>query len=267
MATLQTAVVGHPIAHSLSPFLHNAIYKNEGVDAEMTAIDNERIEPLVEVMRKTPLGLTAVTLPHKQSVALLLDQVDSVAQHIGAVNTVINREGTLHGYNTDIVGIAEALKDVSLESAKVLVVGAGGAAQPLAYFLKGQGARFFCFSRDAAKTAELCERFEGTALDSMPQDQKYDVIVNATPLGLNDGDSLPCTDTLLTPGVTVFDMIYTPTRLQQLANERGSRVITGMPMFIAQGLEQERLWLGRKIRDSGYSALLLEHLHNNNETI
>ncbi len=262
MTKLQTAVVGHPIAHSLSPFLHNAIYKNEGVDAEMKAIDNERIEPLVDLMRTTPLGLTAVTLPHKQSVMLFLDEPDSVAQHIGAVNTVINREGRLYGYNTDFVGIAKALKDVALEGARVLVIGAGGAAQPLAYFLNGQGARFFCLSRDVAKTEELCDRFEGTALDAMPEDEKFDVIVNATPLGLKSDDPLPCVEELLKPGVTVFDMIYIPTRLQRVATERGARVITGLPMFIAQGLEQERLWLGRKIRDSGYSALLQEHLQN-----
>lgn len=257
---LQTAVVGHPIAHSLSPLLHNAIYKNESIDAEMTAVDNERLEPLVDLMRNTPLGLTAVTLPHKQTVMLFLDEVDSVAQHIGAVNTVINREGLLYGYNTDIVGIAEALKDIPLEGARVLVIGAGGAAQPLAYFLKGQGAQFSCFSRDAAKTEELCERFQGTALDAIPQEAIFDVVVNATPLGLKNDDPLPCAETLLKPGVTVFDMVYTPTRLQQVAAERGARVITGLPMFVAQGLEQERLWLGRKIHDSGYSALLQDHL-------
>ncbi len=260
MATLKTAVVGHPIAHSLSPLLHNAIYANEGIDAEMVAIDNERIEPLVDLMRTTPLGLTAITLPHKQTVALLVDELDSVAQHIGAVNTVINRDGCLFGYNTDMYGIAEALKDVLLEGARVLVIGAGGAAQPLAYFLKGQGARFFCFSRNVKKSEELCERFEGTVLDTMPRDEEFDVVVNATPLGLHTEDPLPIPEELLKPGVTVFDLIYSPTRLQKIAEEKGVRVITGLPMFIAQGLEQERLWLDRKIMDSGYSALLLEHL-------
>lgn len=263
MAQLQTAVVGHPIAHSLSPLLHNAIYKNEGVDAEMIAIDSETTEPVVERIRKTPIHLTAVTLPHKQTMMLFLDDVDSVARHIGAVNTVINREGVLIGYNTDIVGIAAALKDVPLVGAHILVIGAGGAAQPLVYFLKGQGAHVSCVSRDMAKTEELCERFEATVLREIP-DARFDMIVNATPLGLNSDDALPCPETLLRPGVIVFDLIYTPTRLQSVAAEKGANVITGLPMFIAQGLEQERLWLGREITDVGYTALLQERLRLTN---
>lgn len=255
----QTAVVGHPIAHSLSPVLHNAIYTNEGVDAEMVAIDSERIEPVVERIRTTPIALVAVTLPHKQAVMPLLDEIDSEARDIGAVNTIVNREGTLYGYNTDIVGISEALKGVSLNEKKVLVLGAGGAAQPLAYFLKKKGARIFCMSRDTTKARELCEKFGGVAVEAF-SDLTFDVIVNATPLGLNEKDALPCPESLLHKDVTVFDLIYTPTTLQRVASKKAATVITGLPMFVAQGLEQERLWLGREILDTGYTALLQNHL-------
>lgn len=251
------AVVGHPIAHSLSPLLHNTIYTNEGIDAEMTAIDAESIEPVIEMIRTTPLGLTAVTLPHKQSIMPLLDNVDAVANEIGAVNTVINREGRLTGYNTDIVGIAAALKDVELRNKAVLVVGAGGAAQPVAYHLEKNGAQMYCYSRDLDKTHMLCERFGGTALETNGYSSlDIDVVINATPLGLHTSDALPFPVELVKPTMTVFDLIYTPTQLQKMALEKGARVITGLPMFIAQGLEQEKLWLGREILDKGYSTVL-----------
>ncbi len=267
MALLKTAVVGHPIAHSLSPLLHNAIYRNEGVDAEMTAIDNEHVEPLVEMMRTVPLGLTAITLPHKQAVMPLLDEIDDTAREIGAVNTVINRDGKLIGYNTDIVGIAAALEGVELRGKNILVIGAGGAAQPLAFFLHKQNIEWKCVSRNVAKTKAACEKFGGNALDAMPEDGVFDIIVNTTPVGLAKSDELPCPENLLQPGVTVFDLIYTPTKLQHVAKQKGVRVITGLSMFVAQGLEQERLWLGRKIPDSGYSALLLDHLRETSKNL
>lgn len=260
----QTAVVGHPIAHSLSPALHNAIYKIERIDAELRAYDETDIARFVTKIREMPIELSAVTLPHKQTIMPLLDEIDAAAKEIGAVNTVINRNGTLIGYNTDIVGIAAALNGVDLEDKKVLLLGAGGAAQPLAGHLKKKRALIFCYSRELAKTKTLCERFGGVALDAAPSgEDSYDVIINATPLGLHASDPLPVPVELFTPNTVVFDLIYTPTALQREATARKARVITGLPMFLAQGLEQERLWLGREIRDSGYTLLLQEALQKN----
>lgn len=260
--TKQTAVVGHPISHSLSPLLHNAIFKNERIDAAMTAIDNERIEPLVELMRKTPLHLTAVTLPHKQTIMPLLDEVDATARTIGAVNTVINRDGHLTGYNTDITGIAAALRGVALKDKNVLIVGSGGAAQPLAYHVKARGANIFCHSREFEKAQELCARYGGQALRSSDafKDHSFDVVINATPLGLKAGDALPFPAELIREGMVVFDLNYTPSAFLKEAAARGARTITGLPMFLAQGIEQERLWLGRDIPDHDYAALLEEEI-------
>ena len=258
----QTAVVGHPISHSLSPLLHNAIFKNEDIDAEMTAFDVTNIAQFVALMRSTPLRLTAVTLPHKQTIMSLVDEIDATAREIGAVNTVINREGKLVGYNTDIVGIAAALWDVELQGKNVLIIGAGGAARPLAHHLREKGAKIFCHGREYEKAQQLCECYGGEALRSADEfkEHAFDVVVNATPLGLKVSDPLPFPTELIKPGMTVFDLNYVSTTFLKEAAAKGVPTISGLPMFLAQGLEQERLWLGREIPDQGYTALLLEEL-------
>src|SRR3990167_9968139 len=100
-ATKLTAIMGNPVTHSLSPLLHNAIYEKEGVDAVMLAFENPSIAELVAAIRALPIHLTAVTLPHKESVIPLLDEVDEKALSIGSVNTIVNTNGKLKGFNTD----------------------------------------------------------------------------------------------------------------------------------------------------------------------
>lgn len=260
--TLQTAVIGHPISHSLSPALHNAIFKNEGIDACMEAFDVEDIGSFIPKIREVPYGLVAVTLPHKLAMMQLVDEVDPVARGIGAVNTVVNRDGTLFGYNTDIVGVAATFANVALDGKKALIIGAGGAAQPLAYHLAQNGASFSCYSRELDRTSLLCERFGGTPLESLSavSDVTFDVIINATPLGLKRDDPLPVPADMIRKGSIVFDLLYMQTPFQKEAKERGATVISGLPMFVAQGLEQEKLWLGRAIPDSGYTAMLQDIL-------
>ena len=128
--TKLTAVIGNPIGHSLSPLLHNEIFVREDVDAVMLAFQNPSIAELVQAIRALPIHLTAITLPHKESVIPLLDEVDKKALEIGSVNTIINTGGKLKGFNTDVVGIAVALKDTALKGKSVLIFGAGGAASP-----------------------------------------------------------------------------------------------------------------------------------------
>src|SRR3989344_2390153 len=120
-ATKLTAIMGDPVSHSLSPLLHNKIYEDEGVDAVMLAFGNPSIEKLIAAMRALPIHPAAVTLPHKQTIMPFLDEIDAEARAIGAVNTVVNRAGKLMGYNTDVVGVAGALKEVSLRGANALL--------------------------------------------------------------------------------------------------------------------------------------------------
>lgn len=258
--TRLNAVTGYPLGHTLSPQLHKKIYELMGIDAIMITCPSKDIGAIINSMRAMPMHLLAVTLPHKQEVMKHIDHIDPTAREIGAVNTVINREGKLYGYNTDVVGIAEALKDVELKGKNVLVLGAGGAARPLCWFLKKSGGNIFCHNRTQTKAEDLMKEFGGTALDNnaLPL-AKIDVVVNATPVGMepNIGES-PLEKSLLRPGQTVFDLIYNPTETQLLKDAKrvGARTINGMPMLVAQALEQVRLWAGKELTEKQKQELL-----------
>lgn len=259
-STKLTAVFGHPIGQSLSPLLHNEIYERESIDAVMLAFENAAIEPLVAAMRALPIHMAAVTIPHKETIVPLLDDVDDAARAIGSVNTVLNEGGRLKGFNTDVVGVTAALQDVELAGKNVLVLGAGGAARAICYVLRKEGARIYCFDRTKEKAAAFCANFGATALENVDAPSvSFDVIINATPVGMTPNiDATPIAKEVIDPGATVFDVIYKPreTRLLREASARGARTISGIIMFLAQALEQERLWLGREIPDAGYGRLL-----------
>ena len=260
--TKLTAVIGSPVKHSLSPLLHNTIYARQKIDAIMMAFENDSIETLVNVMRSLPIHLTAVTIPFKQSVIPLLDEIDMVAKKIGAVNTVINKNGILHGHNTDFVGIAKSLEKVKLRGKKVLVMGAGGAARPAAFHLSKVGAEMYCYNRSRENAETLCADFGGTVIEDLTT-IPFDVIINTTPIGMSpDTRVSPISASIIRPGSTVFDIVYNPLETQLLkdAKKRRAKTISGLTMFVAQALEQERLWLGKSIKDSGYERLLKMHL-------
>ena len=266
--TKLTAVIGNPIGHSLSPLLHNDIYVREDIDAVMLAFQNPSIAELVQAMRALPIHLTAITLPHKESVIPLLDEVDAKALAIGSVNTVVNTNGKLKGFNTDVVGIAVALKDATLKGKSVLIFGAGGAARAVAYHMKECGAKIHSYDRTFKKAQTLCEKFGGTALelDAMNGTQ-FDIIVNASPVGLHPNtDATPVPKEMIKKGGIVFDLVYNPleTRLMREATERGAQAISGLTMLVEQALEQERLWLGREIGNAPYYVLLERELNKMN---
>ena len=259
-STKLTGIFGHPVTHSLSPLLHNALYKAENIDAVMLAFGNASIEPLIAAMRALPIHLAAVTMPHKQTLMPHIDEIDEVARAIGAVNTIINRDGRLVGYNTDVVGVAKALDGVQLKGARALVLGSGGAARTVVYLLKREGANVFVHNRDERQAKELCAVFGCTVVAEadIPR-EAYDVIVNATPIGMKPHvDAMPLSADLITAKSVVFDLVYSPleTKLLRTAKAKGARAISGLDMFLAQGLEQERLWLGREIEPEPYANLL-----------
>lgn len=248
--TILNAVTGFPLSHTLSPKIHAEMYAQLGINAVMLAFPSQNIEEIITCMRTLPIHLLAVTIPHKQTVMKFLDHIDSVAKKIGAVNTVINRNGKLHGYNTDVVGIAHALKNTRLKGKNVLILGAGGAARPLCWFLKKSGAKIFCLNRTRTKAEELTKKFGGTALDNKALvGAKIDVIINATPVGMKPNvNKSPFPKSLLNKTQTVFDLIYNPeeTKLLKDAKNAGAKTINGMLMFVAQAIEQVRLWSGKK---------------------
>lgn len=258
------AVIGFPLGHTLSPLLHNAFYKKNSIDAEMRAMPGEDIEKLVKVIRVLPICLTAVTIPHKQTIMQYLDETDKTAKDIGAVNTVINRDGKLYGYNTDVVGIAKTLQAVALKNKIVLVIGAGGAAQAVGYYLKEAEAKILCLNRSEDRAKEFVERFGGKVVTAeQVRAQPVDVIINTTPIGMSPKiEESPLPDGILRAGQTVFDIVYNPleTKLLNGAKVAGCNTLSGITMFVEQALEQERLWLGRVVKNEWYEELIIEAL-------
>ncbi|MEK9153904.1 MAG: shikimate dehydrogenase [Patescibacteria group bacterium] len=267
-ATKLTAVIGDPVIHSLSPLLHNKIYENEKIDAVMLAFGNPSIEKLIAAMRALPIHLAAVTMPHKQTIMPLLDEIDEAAHEIGAVNTVVSKEGKLTGYNTDIVGIAKALEGVTLKNAEVLLVGAGGAARTVAHYLRSESANIYCHNRDSAQAEQLSRTFGAVHLKDLADGPSfYRLIVNATPIGMNPNpDAIPVPETLIKSDTTVFDLVYSPleTKFLKTARAKGARAISGLTMFLEQGLEQERLWLGKTLDPALYAELLESRVRSKN---
>jgi 3-dehydroquinate dehydratase/shikimate dehydrogenase len=244
-------VIGNPIGHSLSPELHNAGFAARDMDAIYLPFLIERLADFVESIH--PLGIKgfSVTIPHKERILDHLAGCDPLARQIGAVNTVAVRgDGKLYGYNTDYVGVLETLKKrVRLRGSRVLIVGAGGAARAVAFALAKAGASVCICARRQKKARVIAQAVGGTLVDwdRLPH-EFFDAIVNATPVGmhpLTDASPLEARDLNCR---LVFDTIYRPrmTKLLQLAERRGIETVSGLEMFVAQGVAQWEIWTRKR---------------------
>lgn len=249
--TTLNAVIGYPLAHSQSPSYHAQLYKKQKLNAVMLAFPTQNLKQYIEAAKTLNIQLTAVTIPHKQAIIKFLDHIDPAAKAIGAVNTVINQNGKLTGFNTDILGIAEALKRTQLRNKNVLVLGAGGASHPLCYYLNQQHAKLMCFNRTYTKAQQLMKKFKGKALKSLDhvQAKDFDIIINTTPIGMLPNTNVsPLPKHLLAKHQTVFDIVYNPqqTKLLKQAKQAGAKTISGLVMFQAQAEKQVQLLLKHK---------------------
>ena len=240
----RAAVIGHPVAHSRSPAMHTAAYRALGLDWAYTAID---VEP--SALPAFAAGLDAggfagvnVTIPHKQAVLELCDELSCEAGRAGSVNTVLVRDGRLRGETTDGAGLLWALGDA--EPADALVLGAGGAARAAVTALADAGWRVAVSARRPEAAAAL-----GVAVEPWPPRAGARLIVNATPLGQVPGtaDAVPGTG-LITPATIVCDLAYrgdgTPTPLIGAATARGARAVDGLDVLVGQGIAAFELLTG-----------------------
>ncbi len=257
-------VIGHPIAHSLSPRMHNASFAATGLDYIYLPLD---VTP--EALATAVAGLGAlgfrgfnVTMPHKEEIVPLVDDVDAVARLTGAVNTVVVEGDSLLGTNTDVPGFLEACAEagVAFAGARVLVVGAGGAAAAISAAVLGAGAGHVGLLNRSVWRAEelrtrLAKAYPRAEISVYPADepdraaQGAGVIVNATYLGMKEGDPLPVPPGCLTEGITFCDAVYrrgAETRLVRLARERGLSTVVGERMLLYQGVQAQRLWTGEE---------------------
>jgi len=243
-------VIGNPIGHSLSPLMHNAGFAHRHVNAVFIPFLVRDLADFMKAVRPLRISGLSVTLPHKQQILRYLDECEPLAAEIGAVNTVVCRAGKLHGYNTDHLGVMLSLgRKIKLEGARVLIFGVGGAGRTVGFAAARAGAQvFFCARRPEAARAAARD-FGAEAVERKDlRELEFDAIVNATPIGMMPlADVSPLEAAELRCGL-VFDLIYRPmrTRLLRLAERRGIATLSGVDMFVAQGVAQWELWTGEK---------------------
>ena len=237
------AVIGHPVAHSRSPAMHTAAYEALGLDREYVAIDVEPavLDLFIETLAADGFAGVNVTIPHKQAVIELCDELSDEARRAGSVNTVLVRDGGLRGETTDGAGLLWALGEV--EPADALVLGAGGAARAAVTALADAGWGVAVSARRREGAAAL-----GVGVEPWPPRKGARLVVNATPLGQQDAGTVPLPAELITPETIVCDLAYrgdlTPTPLVQAAAARGARAVDGLEVLVGQGIVAFELFTG-----------------------
>ena len=233
------AIAGYPCSHSRSPALWNRLFGRYGLPYFYTSLEGPDIRGIMQAVRDLGIRGLSVTIPFKETVIASLDEVDTDARAIGAVNTVVQCGGLLLGYNTDWLGIREPLRD--LRGGRAAVLGAGGAAAAAVYALLSLDMEVTILNRTREKAELLAGRLGCRAAPlSGIRDLRPEVVVNATPVGMHPDRSSLLSEGDLENGMTVFDLVYTPpgTPLLALARKAGCRVIPGTEMFIHQAREQ-----------------------------
>ncbi len=250
---LVLGLVGHPVRHSISKQMQEEALRRAGLtgiylnlDLPPEALDRAALETLGRLGFS---GLNA-TVPHKERVRALCDELDPEAQTAGAVNTVVFRAWKVYGKNTDVIGFTKALEQKMkvTKDTRALLVGAGGAARAAAISLRRAGAHVTLAARDRAKCERLAGEFilDAVTIDSLRRtDRRFDVIVNCTPVGTQGiGGTAPVPARLFRKGTLYFDMVYNPpvTRAMRLASSRGARTASGLEMLVRQGAASFAWW-------------------------
>ena len=243
-------VIGDPIGHSLSPQLHNAGFRAQRIDAIYVPFLVHRLQDFIDSIEPMRIKGFSVTIPHKEKILGYLTDCDPLARSIGAVNTVVVRNGKLYGYNTDYVGVLRALESrLKFPNRRVLILGAGGVARAVAFALAQAGATVCVSARRQKKAEALVHAVNGKliAWKKLPE-ESFDAIVNATPVGMHPFDDRSPLEARDLNCRLVFDTIYRPekTKLLQLAERRGIATVSGLEMFVAQGIAQWELWTRQK---------------------
>ncbi|MDD1757013.1 MAG: shikimate dehydrogenase [Methanomassiliicoccales archaeon] len=257
-------IVGDPVAHSLSPAIHNAAFLEVGVPGIYLKFPVRQgdLEDFMEVAVEYGMRGFNVTIPHKEVVGRLLDRLAPSAVQVGAVNTVLVEEGELVGHNTDVHGVEMTFKEKGIDpkGKSALLVGAGGAARACCAYLSAAGAKVKVYNRTKARAEELCRAFRNCqAIGPESLSTDFDIVINGTPLGMTGfPDGLPIPDNVLRPGQFVVDLIYTPPRTPFLeaAERAGASTANGEIMLVHQAIGSFELWTGRTPSFSTMSSAL-----------
>ena len=261
---IKFAVIGDPIAHSLSPAMHNAALETLDLQGnyEAVRVPLEELPNFADYARKNLNGFN-ITVPHKQNIIPLLDEITEAAAFADSVNTVTVKDGKLYGDSTDGYGLATALNEafgLSVHGAKIVFIGGGGAAHAVATYFAMQGAaRISILNRSVEKAKDLAGKLktkypemiaEAFSISDPEMIKKAmtgaDVAIQCTSLGLKPDDPAPIPPELLPDGICYYDTIYKQTALYQAAETKGLRCAAGLGMLLHQGARSLEIWTGRK---------------------
>ncbi len=262
----RVGIIGHPIAHTLSPAMHTAAFDELGIPFTYGVFDvvDGFLPALLASLRKNGFAGVNITIPHKQRVIPLLDTVDEDAMAIGAVNTIVNRSGKLTGYNTDVAGIRQALEPFKerIRNVSVVILGAGGGARAAAYAISKDflPASVRIYNRTASKAEKIAgdfrKFFPGIVYENITDTEHLPaviadavLVVNTTPAGMKPNiNALPIPSAIrFSNHQIIFDIIYTPieTAFLRRAKADGAATINGVEMFVQQGAKAFELWTGK----------------------
>lgn len=256
-------VFGHPVAHSLSPVMHNAAIEHLHIDYVYVPfhVMPDALEQAVGGVRALQIAGVNVTIPHKERVIRFLDEISDHARQIGSVNTVINRNGCLFGDTTDGPGFIRSAEAVwgAIGGARVLILGAGGSAKAVSFALARLGCPVVIANRTRERGAELADalvsvfgpnaaRAVSLDRDELAREMKdTDLLVNTTSVGMSPGvGDIPIDPGILRPGLMVYDLVYNPLRprLVEEAESRGAKAVSGLGMLVYQGALSFEMWTG-----------------------
>ena len=258
-------LLGYPVGHSMSAVMHNAAFQELGLDYryELKSVPPEELGSLVaSELRRPDFAGGSVTIPHKLAIMEHLDGVDPSALRIGAVNTIVIEDGQLKGYNTDgigaLMGITEAYGEIG--EARVVMVGAGGAARAVGYHLSTEVRELTIANRTIERAEELAKSLSANpecraTVRTIPLKndtlesaiEEADILVNGTPLGMHPKtEETPIQKEMLHSGLLVFDLVYNPikTKLLREAEEAGAAILPGVNMLVYQGVAAFKMWTG-----------------------
>jgi 3-dehydroquinate dehydratase/shikimate dehydrogenase len=263
-ATKVYGVAGNPIRSSLSPIMMNTAFRRETVNAVYLALQTNKLSDLIKLVHEIPIQGVSITMPLKEEILPHLEQTDPLSAKIGAVNTVRLLDGKLYGFNTDVAGIILPLeKRMPLRGAKVLVLGAGGAARAAVFGLRDKGAEVFILNR-TAETAQKLARQSGskTIKKEALAKTSFDAIINATPVGMAGNKAPQILEAKDLNTRLVFDLVYNPleTPLLRLARQQSINIITGVEMFVQQGARQFEIFTGKPAPEEEMFRVVLHAL-------
>ena len=269
-ATKVYGVAGNPIRSSLSPLMMNTAFRRETVNAVYLALQTSKADDLFKLAKEIPIQGFSVTMPLKEDIIPLLERTDPLSTKIGAVNTVLRaQDGKFYGFNTDVAGIVGPLeRRLSLKGAKVLVLGAGGAARAAVFGCRDKGAEVWILNR-TPETAQKLARQAGAKTIKREAVAKtgFDVIINATPIGMTGQKAAQLLGPEDLTARIVFDLVYNPieTPLLKMARQKGLTAISGVEMFVQQGARQFEIWTGKPAAEEEMLRVVLHSLKQSAE--